>query len=87
MDLLEVSSGGNVPQQKITVGPGYQVPFARAVRETSGLPVGAVGLITEPVQPNIFWSTARPTPSSSPARRLALTGPGGQRSAFRHRVR
>jgi 2,4-dienoyl-CoA reductase-like NADH-dependent reductase (Old Yellow Enzyme family) len=50
VDLLDVSSGGNVPHQKITIGPGYQVPFARAVREDSGLPVGAVGLITEPVQ-------------------------------------
>jgi 2,4-dienoyl-CoA reductase-like NADH-dependent reductase (Old Yellow Enzyme family) len=50
VDLLDVSSGGNVPHQKITLGPGYQVPFARAVRATSGLPVGAVGLITEPVQ-------------------------------------
>lgn len=50
VDLLDVSSGGLVPEQKITIGPGYQVPFARAVREASGLPVGAVGLITEPVQ-------------------------------------
>jgi 2,4-dienoyl-CoA reductase-like NADH-dependent reductase (Old Yellow Enzyme family) len=50
VDLLDVSSGGNVPHQKIRVGPGYQVPFARAVRKASGLPVGAVGLITEPVQ-------------------------------------
>ncbi len=50
VDLLDVSSGGNVPQQKITVGPGYQVSFARAVREATGLPVAAVGMITEPVQ-------------------------------------
>lgn len=46
VDLVDVSSGGNVPQQQITVGPGYQVPFARAVREGSGLPTAAVGLIT-----------------------------------------
>ena len=50
VDLMDVSSGGNVPQQRITVGPGYQVPFARAVREGAGLPTAAVGLITEPVQ-------------------------------------
>ena len=50
VDLIDVSSGGNSPQQQITVGPGYQVPFARAVREGSGLPVAAVGLITEPAQ-------------------------------------
>jgi 2,4-dienoyl-CoA reductase-like NADH-dependent reductase (Old Yellow Enzyme family) len=50
VDLVDVSSGGNVPQQRITVGPGYQVPFARAVREGAGVPTGAVGLITEPAQ-------------------------------------
>ncbi len=50
VDLIDVSSGGNSPDQKIAVGPGYQVPFARTVREVSGLPVGAVGLITEPQQ-------------------------------------
>jgi 2,4-dienoyl-CoA reductase-like NADH-dependent reductase (Old Yellow Enzyme family) len=50
VDFVDVSSGGNVPNQRITVGPGYQVPFARAVREGSGLPTGAVGLITEPAQ-------------------------------------
>ena len=50
VDLVDVSSGGNSPEQRITLGPGYQVPFAQAVRERSGLPVGAVGLITEPVQ-------------------------------------
>jgi len=49
-DLVDVSSGGNSPAQQITLGPGYQVPFARAVRERSGLPTAAVGLITEPGQ-------------------------------------
>ncbi|HVV24225.1 MAG TPA: NADH:flavin oxidoreductase/NADH oxidase [Pseudonocardiaceae bacterium] len=48
VDLIDVSSGGNSPDQRIELGPGYQVPFARTVRERSGLPVGAVGLITEP---------------------------------------
>jgi len=50
IDLVDVSSGGLVPEQRIALGPGYQVPFARAVREGSGLPTGAVGLITEPEQ-------------------------------------
>ena len=50
VDLVDVSSGGNSTGQQIAVGPGYQVPFARAVRERSGMPVAAVGLITEPVQ-------------------------------------
>lgn len=50
VDLLDVSSGGLVPQQDVTPGPGYQVSFAEAVREGSGLPVAAVGMITEPEQ-------------------------------------
>ncbi|MBB2922369.1 NADH:flavin oxidoreductase/NADH oxidase [Cellulomonas cellasea] len=45
VDLVDVSTGGNVPAP-IPVGPGYQVPAARAVREASGVPVAAVGLIT-----------------------------------------
>ena len=49
-DLIDVSSGGNVPKADIPVGPGYQVPLAREVRQTTGVPVGAVGLITDPVQ-------------------------------------
>ena len=43
-----VSSGGVSPQQKITLGPGYQVPLARAVKQATRTPVIAVGLITEP---------------------------------------
>lgn len=50
VDLVDCSSGGLVPQQKISVGPGYQVPLARAVRTGAGVPVAAVGLITEPAQ-------------------------------------
>jgi 2,4-dienoyl-CoA reductase-like NADH-dependent reductase (Old Yellow Enzyme family) len=50
VDMYDVSSGGLDPRQQISVGPGYQVPFARAVREGSGVPTAAVGLITEPVQ-------------------------------------
>jgi 2,4-dienoyl-CoA reductase-like NADH-dependent reductase (Old Yellow Enzyme family) len=50
VDLYDVSTGGLSPDQKIPVGPGYQVPFSRAVREGSGVPTVAVGLITEPRQ-------------------------------------
>lgn len=49
-DYLDVSSGGNDPSQKITLGPGYQVPFAERVRREAGIPVMAVGLITDPHQ-------------------------------------
>src|SRR5450432_2482945 len=37
VDLMDVSSGGNVPQAKIPVGPGYQVPFAEAMRKEAGI--------------------------------------------------
>lgn len=47
---LHVSSGGVSPQQKIALGPGYQVPFAQRLRAEVGLPTIAVGLITEPQQ-------------------------------------
>lgn len=50
VDLVDVSSGGLVPQQQLEVGPGYQVPFSEAVRTGAGVATGAVGLITEPVQ-------------------------------------
>ncbi|MET0447055.1 MAG: NADH:flavin oxidoreductase/NADH oxidase [Aeromicrobium sp.] len=50
VDLIDVSSGGAVAHQQITIGPGYQVPFAHEVRAVSGLPVSAVGLITDPAQ-------------------------------------
>ena len=49
VDLVDTSTGGNV-HADIPVGPGYQVPFAAQVRRESGLPVGAVGLITTPAQ-------------------------------------
>ncbi|WP_405809047.1 NADH:flavin oxidoreductase/NADH oxidase [Streptomyces sp. NBC_01520] len=50
VDLLDVSTGGLAPRARIPVGPGYQVPFAERVRTETGLPVAAVGLITDPVQ-------------------------------------
>ncbi|MEJ7639145.1 MAG: NADH:flavin oxidoreductase/NADH oxidase [Singulisphaera sp.] len=47
VDLIDVSSGGLVPKARIPVGKGYQVPFARRIREEAGIRTGAVGLITE----------------------------------------
>lgn len=44
---IDVSSGGLDPRQQITVGPGYQVPLARAVRDAVEVPVNAVGMITD----------------------------------------
>ena len=46
VDLIDCSSGGGVAHQKIAVGPGYQVPFAAAVRRDANIATGAVGLIT-----------------------------------------
>ncbi len=48
IDLIDVSSGALTPKARIPVGPGYQVPFARQIREEAGVMTGAVGLITEP---------------------------------------
>ena len=50
VDLVDCSSGGNSPEQSITPGPGYQVPFAAQVRSEAGVPTGAVGLLTDPHQ-------------------------------------
>ncbi|HEY6952633.1 MAG TPA: NADH:flavin oxidoreductase/NADH oxidase [Bacteroidota bacterium] len=50
VDLIDCSSGGNVKGARIPIGPGYQVPFASAVRKQAGIATGAVGLITEPRQ-------------------------------------
>jgi 2,4-dienoyl-CoA reductase-like NADH-dependent reductase (Old Yellow Enzyme family) len=48
VDVMDVSSGALVPKARIPVGKGYQVPFARRIRDEAGLMTGAVGLITEP---------------------------------------
>jgi 2,4-dienoyl-CoA reductase-like NADH-dependent reductase (Old Yellow Enzyme family) len=46
VDLIDCSSGGNVPKVRIPLVPGYQVPLAERVRKESGVATGAVGLIT-----------------------------------------
>ena len=52
VDLVDVSSGGQVPDAKIPVGPGFQVEFAARIRRETGIPTAAVGLITEAAQAN-----------------------------------
>lgn len=47
VDLIDVSSGGNLPHVKIPVGKNYQVPFAKQIKSRVGILTGAVGLITE----------------------------------------
>ncbi|WP_321821826.1 MULTISPECIES: NADH:flavin oxidoreductase/NADH oxidase [unclassified Burkholderia] len=51
-DWIDVSSGGVSPLQKIPLSPGYQVPFAQAVKRAVGMPTIAVGLINDPAHAN-----------------------------------
>jgi 2,4-dienoyl-CoA reductase-like NADH-dependent reductase (Old Yellow Enzyme family) len=50
VDLIDVSSGGNVAGAAIPVGPGYQTPFSEAIRTQTGILTGSVGMITDPAQ-------------------------------------
>ncbi len=50
VDVVDCSSGGNSPLQKIAIGPGYQVPFAARIRAEAGIATAAVGMITSAVQ-------------------------------------
>jgi 2,4-dienoyl-CoA reductase-like NADH-dependent reductase (Old Yellow Enzyme family) len=50
VDLVDCSTGGNVLQAKIPVGPGYQVEFAQSIKKEAGILTGAVGMITTPEQ-------------------------------------
>ena len=52
VDIIDVSSGGNVARVQIPVAPGYQVPFAARIRAEAAIPTAAVGMITEPTQAN-----------------------------------
>jgi 2,4-dienoyl-CoA reductase-like NADH-dependent reductase (Old Yellow Enzyme family) len=50
VDLIDVSSGGNIAGAQIPAGPGYQTPFAEAIRRETGILTGAVGMITDSAQ-------------------------------------
>ncbi len=50
VDVIDCSSGGLVPHQRVTIRPGYQVPFAARVRQEAPTMTAAVGLITDPNQ-------------------------------------
>ena len=50
VDLIDCSTGGNVPQASIPLGPGYQVQFAEQLKREVGILTGAVGLITTPAE-------------------------------------
>ncbi|GAC1442910.1 MAG: NADH:flavin oxidoreductase/NADH oxidase [Vulcanimicrobiaceae bacterium] len=58
-DLIDASSGGLVLEQKIAVGPSYQVPFAERIRTEARIPVGAVGMITDAEQADAIVATGK----------------------------
>ncbi len=52
VDFIDCSSGALTADAKIPVGPNYQVPFAKDIRDKAGIPTAAVGMINEPAQAN-----------------------------------
>ncbi len=59
-DLIDVSGGGIHPDQQLPgTGPGYQVPYAEAIREATDVPVAAVGGITEPTHADALVRNGR----------------------------
>jgi 2,4-dienoyl-CoA reductase-like NADH-dependent reductase (Old Yellow Enzyme family) len=59
VDLVDCSSGGITPGVRIVAGPGYQVPFAAAVRREAGIATAAVGMITQPPQAEEIVATGQ----------------------------
>ncbi len=57
VDLVDCSSGGIVPSARIPAGPGFQVPFAAAIRTQAGVATGAVGFIVSPAQAETIVAT------------------------------
>ena len=58
-DLIDCSTGGNVPAAKIPVGPGYQVEFAEQIRAGAGIKTGAVGMITKASEAETILATGQ----------------------------
>ncbi len=56
-DFIDMSGGGLSAKQKIPLGPSYQVPLARAVKQATGITTMAVGLITEAEQAEAIIGT------------------------------
>jgi 2,4-dienoyl-CoA reductase-like NADH-dependent reductase (Old Yellow Enzyme family) len=81
VDLIDCSSGGLVPQAKIPMGPGYQVPFAAKIRAEGRIPTGAVGMITEPDQ-----AEGRPHRDRAPAPARSILAAARRGCARRRRA-
>ena len=59
VDLIDCSSGGQIPNAKIPVAPGFQVQFAERIRRQANIPTAAVGLITDPTQADAIISSGQ----------------------------
>ena len=59
VDVVDCSSGGNSMQQKIELGPGYQVPFAERIRRDAGVATATVGMITSAAQADTIVRTGQ----------------------------
>lgn len=59
VDLIDCSSGGAVPRAHIPTSPGYQLPFAAAIKKQAGIATAAVGMITEPKQAEDIIATGQ----------------------------
>ena len=59
VDFIDCSSGGNAPHARIPVGPGYQGPFAEAIKRDAGITTAAVGMITDAHQAEQIVATAQ----------------------------
>lgn len=58
-DWIDASSGGIVPTERISVGPGYQLPFAERIRAETGITTIAIGMITKPRQAEDIIATGK----------------------------
>lgn len=59
VDLIDCSSGGNIPHVSIPVGPGYQTGFAARIKQEAGIMTAAVGMITAPQQADHILRTGQ----------------------------
>lgn len=59
VDLIDCSSGFVVPNEPVPFAPGFQVPFAAAIREQAAVATGAVGVITDPAQAEQILATGQ----------------------------
>ena len=59
VDVVVCSSGGTAAGVRIPVGPGYQTPFAERIRRDTGIPTGALGMITTAEQADTILRTGQ----------------------------